>query len=383
MDCHLAAFAWHGRRALTNRLLVVPAGLALAAAFPSTSAADHTAAQGHTLALLPRATGAGVNSVRTLPDRGPVGDGPRALRRVEEDAAEDLHDWLDVPWHERESPEAERLLEDEGTAPLTDHARRLQRLRSVELNDDPGPERSATRGSGSASPDPTSGRRRPRWAWLLPRLVLDARLVVAAGRTEAITLASAQFSGPAADAERAAQPQPTPVARSSAVVEPPACLGEVHRRAVVQAALEPERARSFLRRAARAGWLPELRLRFERRVGRREALDIPLDALPTDPLALSTANEARYEARVVWDLGRLVFTPEELHAQATAMRMADARRELLAAVDHLFFTRRRLRGAADARQEQGESTAEARPQRLDEVEAELEALTDGASRSCR
>ena len=68
-------------------------------------------------------------------------------------------------------------------------------------------------------------------------------------------------------------------------------------------------------RAGRAAWLPELRLRVERRLGRSESLDLPSGRQRRDgPLGLDTANDVRYEVRATWDLSRLVFNPEEVAA---------------------------------------------------------------------
>ena len=53
------------------------------------------------------------------------------------------------------------------------------------------------------------------------------------------------------------------------------CLPRARSEAVARAMAEPERALSYLARARRAAWLPELRLRVDRRVGRNESLDLP------------------------------------------------------------------------------------------------------------
>jgi hypothetical protein len=291
-----------------------------------------------------------------------IAGGDRSARRAAELATEEAQDALDIPPEAREDAAAIRAVEDElaGSGDTTRHG----------------------------------GRRRTRWSWLLPRLVLDASVADRGGaRTgEWRSMALAQFTTGPADARPPALPPPRPVAARPPPVAaaPPPCLAELHRRAVGLATLEPDRARSYLERAARAGWLPEIRLRVERRLGRRQSAELPLDAVAaTDPLDLSTANEVRYEARLIWDLGRIVFASEELAAQATAVRMADARRELLSAVDHLFFTRRRLATRADdaagaARDGLDDADARADPaQRLAEVEAELDELTDGASKTCR
>jgi hypothetical protein len=163
-----------------------------------------------------------------------------------------------------------------------------------------------------------------------------------------------------------------PAAPRPLAPEESACLVATRRRAVELAQVEPERARSLLRRAAQAAWLPELRLRVDRRLGRSESAAFGAPA-PSTPLGLDTVNDLRYEARAMWDLGRLIFSPDEIAAGTQALRMADMRRDIESLVVRLFFERRRL--APDGR------TAE-RELRAQEIAAELDALSDGHFSRC-
>lgn len=144
---------------------------------------------------------------------------------------------------------------------------------------------------------------------------------------------------------------------------------------------EPERARSFLVRARLAGWLPEIRVRLDRRLARTESLDLgPSSAGPAgvNPVGVDSINDMRYEWRATWDLGRLVFSPEELGASAQALRLAEVRRETESLVIRLYFERRRLKAesmTSDASDTASQTRVELRVQ---ELEAELDALTGGA-----
>jgi hypothetical protein len=160
------------------------------------------------------------------------------------------------------------------------------------------------------------------------------------------------------------------------------CLAATRARAIELALVEPGRARSLVARAGRAAWLPELRLRVERRFGRSESLDLLPESPPgAAPLGLDTANDIRYEARATWDLGRLVFDPEEIAASAQALRMADMRRDLESHIVRLFFERRRL--DLEAPTAPGETAAAVRRAlRGEEIEAELDALSGGAFSGC-
>lgn len=160
--------------------------------------------------------------------------------------------------------------------------------------------------------------------------------------------------------------------------EPP--LAELRAAATELVLAQPERARSLLMRARVAGWLPELRVRVDRRFGRDESLNYgraPLDA-PVAPVDLGTRDDVRYELRATWDLGRMVFNPDELNAQAEALRMSDTRREVETLVVRLVFERRRLKTEAATSDSPDITPHLRRELRIQELEAELDALTGGA-----
>ncbi len=219
---------------------------------------------------------------------------------------------------------------------------------------------------------PPSRRAPPRFAALLPRLVMTAGAHTAAGRRDLRAGLFADFA--------LGETTPLPVPSRPPIRETPQpqtserdapCLGEARSSAVGLSLAEPERARSYVERAGRAAWLPELRFRMDRRLGRRESLDLPAgggSSLP--PLGLDTADDVRYEARATWDLSRLVFNPDEIAAQSQALRMADTRREVESLVNRLYFERRHLKMTTPA------------PPRIAEVEAELDALSGGAFARC-
>jgi hypothetical protein len=160
------------------------------------------------------------------------------------------------------------------------------------------------------------------------------------------------------------------------------CLAPTRSRAVAAALAEAERGRSLVGRAGHAAWLPELRLLAQRRMGRSESLDVRTGAGTTarDALGLDASNDVRYEVRVTWDLPRLIFSPEETAAVQQALRMADMRREIEAQVNRVYFERRRLLVTPT-----GIPPAEATGAllRVEELEAELDALSAGEFSRCR
>jgi hypothetical protein len=158
-----------------------------------------------------------------------------------------------------------------------------------------------------------------------------------------------------------------------------ACLTRARARSVVLAAAEPDRARSLMARAGRSAWLPELRLRAEKRVGRSESLDYKPTA-SSDALGFDTDNAVRYEVRATWDLPRLVFNPEEIGAASQALRINETRREIESQVNRLYYERRRLLVAPAGA---GADDATTWQIRIEELEADLDSLSGGAFTRCR
>jgi hypothetical protein len=95
---------------------------------------------------------------------------------------------------------------------------------------------------------------------------------------------------------------------------------------------------------------------------------------------VDTVDDVRYEARVTWDLARLVFSNDELAAQAQTMHMAEMRRDIEVTVSRLYFERRRLRTERLTTGTLERSLR--RDLRVREIEAELDALSAGGFSEC-
>jgi len=186
---------------------------------------------------------------------------------------------------------------------------------------------------------------------------------------------------PAAPPAMPRRPQarvPAAVLRAAFADDPP--VGVLRTAATALALAEPSRAESLIARARWAALLPELRVRLDRRYTRTESLDLEQSA--TDPVAtpvgVDSINDMRYEWRATWDLGRIVFNPDEVGASTHALRMAEVRREIETVVIRLYFERRRLKAEALA-SDSPDTTPEVRGEiHVQEIEAELDALTGGA-----
>jgi hypothetical protein len=198
--------------------------------------------------------------------------------------------------------------------------------------------------------------------------------------TPAATPTSSHVDPPSAAAarHRPAGRDPGAALRSATDGDPPIAL--LRSAATALALAEPERARAFVDRARWAGLLPELRVRLDRRFSRTESLDLSPSAVDADatPVGVDSLNDLRYEWRATWDLGRIVFNPDELAASTQALRMADVRREVEGAVIRLYFERRRLKAEAQASDATDTTSGVRLELRIQEIEAELDALTGGA-----
>jgi hypothetical protein len=167
------------------------------------------------------------------------------------------------------------------------------------------------------------------------------------------------------------------VLRALAASDPP--VDALRAAATALAIAEPARARSLVERARHAGWLPELRVRVDRRFSRSESADLGGSAGATfAPVGIDSNNDVRYECRATWDLSRIVFNPDELAAQFQALRTADARREIESLVIRLYFERRGLKAESAAADANDVATGVRLELRVAELEAELDALTGGA-----
>lgn len=161
-------------------------------------------------------------------------------------------------------------------------------------------------------------------------------------------------------------------------IDPP--IGALRAAATALILAEPDRARSLVDRARFAGWLPELRVMADRRFARTESVDLgsPTNAAALAPVGIDSNNDVRYQCRATWDLSKIIFNPDEIGAQFQALRTADTRREIESLVIRLYFERRRLKAESAAADDQDMPSGLRRELRIEEVEAELDALTGGA-----
>jgi hypothetical protein len=256
----------------------------------------------------------------------------------------------------------------------------------------PAADEPARNDGAQTAPRPNRPRQASWWTAWLPRLTVRAGAAVATGRREVQTVALASFPLDAPQARTVlvaeSDEAPSPSASQPSDLSIPAdadadCLTVARAKAVALAMVEPERGRGYVDRARHAAWLPELRLRVDRRLGRSESLDQPSTSTAiASPLGVDTVDDVRYEARVTWDLARLIFSGDELAAQAQTLHMTEIRRDIEITLTRLYFERRRL-GLERLPSGPGERTLALRRElRLREIESELDALSGGVFSQC-
>ena len=147
-------------------------------------------------------------------------------------------------------------------------------------------------------------------------------------------------------------------------------IAEVQEETTRFASLEPKRAASWRSRVRKAPWLPEVTVRVLR--GMEDDL---LSNANGQTHALS--DDLAVEVRARWRFDRLVFDRNELSVSRESTHVATLRHELAAEATRIYFQRRRLQLDLALAPPQTAAARARRLLQLDELTAELDALTGG------
>jgi hypothetical protein len=141
------------------------------------------------------------------------------------------------------------------------------------------------------------------------------------------------------------------------------------------ASVEPERVRSWMRRARAAAALPVLKARLGRGAG-GVLITHGLDG--SSQFSTVDSDTWRFDFEATWSLDRLIFDPAEVRVSREAQRLAAHREQLLTEVAQLYYARRRLQ--VDQLLDPGAraETALDRALAIEELTATLDGLTGGA-----
>ncbi len=141
------------------------------------------------------------------------------------------------------------------------------------------------------------------------------------------------------------------------------------------AAVEPERVRSWQRRARVAAILPTLKAR----VGRGAAGVLITRGVDGVDNFSTVENDAwHFDVEATWALDRLVFDPNEVRISREGQRVAARREQLLTEVAQLYYERRRLQVDQLLDPAARADLALDRALNIDELTAILDGLTGGA-----
>lgn len=168
-------------------------------------------------------------------------------------------------------------------------------------------------------------------------------------------------------------PEPEALARALAALPARPTIAEVQAAAERRLALGPRQARRLLARVRAAAALPSVQGEYDQTIDRDYQLDQAAgtaDALTQD---LGAGRGAR--VRATWDLGRLIFNPDELRAARAVLDAAAERERVLVAVTQLFFERQQLLLEIALLPARDGQEAIGRRVRVAEIEAVLVGLT--------
>ncbi len=145
--------------------------------------------------------------------------------------------------------------------------------------------------------------------------------------------------------------------------------------AVREAELSPERMRSWMRRVRLAPLLPQVSVRLDRGVQYDESWD---DGPTGEKRSVDTDDDTGWRVQATWDLGRLLFEPNEIGVAREGMNLVELRHEVLREIVRLYFERRRLQVEAVLEPDAPAERAVAREARIREIESAIDAMTGGA-----
>ncbi|MCD6497245.1 MAG: hypothetical protein J7M25_02940 [Deltaproteobacteria bacterium] len=194
-----------------------------------------------------------------------------------------------------------------------------------------------------------------------------------ASATESVGTTAERVAG--ANSTRGTRQDPRQVARVMKRFSWEPSPVEVHRVAVRYHRLSGVALKRLARRIRARGALPELKLSLDR--GRVDSAVARVEAGSPSRMTRQNGADMTWSVQARWALYRLIFDPNEIKVQNQRYRQAELRQELLAQVTRLYFLRRRIEVLSVLRPARNVKTAVYRRLRLDQLTAELDALTGG------
>jgi hypothetical protein len=157
-------------------------------------------------------------------------------------------------------------------------------------------------------------------------------------------------------------------------------IREIQEAAMRYAEVHPELIASWRTRVRAQAWAPELRgeYRFKGNNDLRDRVGGGSVDSPATPLQQNDLkNENRGLGRLTWNLNELVFNREELRVSSEATDLVRLREDVLDQATKLYFERRRLQIDLDLEPPRDLAGRVRKELRMQELTADLDALTGG------
>jgi hypothetical protein len=154
-------------------------------------------------------------------------------------------------------------------------------------------------------------------------------------------------------------------------------IREVQQDAIRYVAADPERVHAWFTRVSLAALAPRrMQMRLDRDFRDNR------NASTKDSIVVSgrtdVDDDALWQFLVEWDLSQLVFNPDSVRLSKQAIDIAELREDVLNAVTKIFFERRAVKVELSMNAPDDFSQFVRKRMRLDELTADLDALTGGA-----
>ncbi len=118
-------------------------------------------------------------------------------------------------------------------------------------------------------------------------------------------------------------------------------INDLQQEALKYAQVNPEKVTDWMKRAGKAAWLPEFRVRLITRQEDDRNYTLRGGEAPTDQR--STDFDMLYELRATWQLDQVVFNRNQLMVNRQALGMYYVRDKLLIRVNQTYFERLRIK----------------------------------------
>lgn len=152
---------------------------------------------------------------------------------------------------------------------------------------------------------------------------------------------------------------------------------QLHKAGLQYALVNQDRIGGLVSRARHSGWLPEFRVRYNYNTDDDRATSFPTLNSPI-LTTQSTDLDHRLEFRATWRLDDLIFNRNEITVYRELRRLVELRTDVLKEITKLYFERRRLQIDLLVNRPSNLLAYLRQRLRLQELSADLDALTGGA-----